>query len=259
MEGSYPILINGVQTGTLTVAREGLMTTFLAECADPGWLVRLAVYGPEGTGYLGVMIPEGGRLRLKKRLSRAALAGFPKQLSFAGPAGMETSRPEAGQAQPEPTPEQAPAPPAAEAAPTAPAAERETPAEAPAVPAAQAAEPVEQADPAPAEPPAAAEPEAAAPPVPPAEPQPEPPKQSAPRPASPRRVPTLPPVPEAPGDINWFATPEGILVGTDGKNELVAIEADDVRLGVHGRGVLRRIEGKNYMIFKAHNGVASIR
>ena len=218
MEGSYPILIDGVQTGTLTVAREGLMTTFLAECADPGWLVRLAVYGPEGTGYLGVMIPEGGRLRLKKRLSRAALAGFPQQLSFAGPAGMETPRPETGQAQAEPEPEEPPAPPAPEAA-----------------------EPAERETPAPSETPAGAEPGAA--------------PQSVP----PRCVPTLPPVPEAPGDINWFATPEGILVGTDGKNELVAIEADDMRLGVHGRGVLRRIEGKPYMIFKAHNGVASIR
>ena len=108
MEGSYPILIDGVQTGTLTVARDGLMTVFLAECEDPGWLLRLAVYGPEGTGYLGVMIPEGGRLRLKKRLSRAALAGFPSQLRFAGPAGMAAPEEASGQAEPaeEPAPEQ---------------------------------------------------------------------------------------------------------------------------------------------------------
>ena len=242
MEGSYPILIDGVQTCTLTVARDGLMTVFLAECEDPGWLLRLAVYGPEGTGYLGVMIPEGGRLRLKKRLSRAALAGFPSQLRFAGPAGM--AAPEEASGQPEPAEEPAPEPEKASDAPA------EAPAPARQAAASAVAEADEPAAPAPAEPSA----DRAAP-----EPAAEKTAPAVPAAGAASRQATLPPVPEASGDINWFATPEGILVGTDGENELVAIEADDVRLGVHGRGVLRRIEGKNYMIFKAHNGVASIR
>ena len=67
------------------------------------------------------------------------------------------------------------------------------------------------------------------------------------------------PVQETADGINWFSTPEGILVGTDGVNDLVAIAADDVRLGMRGRGMLRQIEGKRYMIFRAQNGVASIR
>ncbi len=89
MLGNYPIVIDGQETGTLTVSRDGLMTVFDARCTDPGSLLRLSVYG-EKEAYLGVMTPDGsGDVYLHKRLSRAALAGFPETIHFAGPAGLE--------------------------------------------------------------------------------------------------------------------------------------------------------------------------
>ena len=79
------------------------MTQFDACCRDPGELLRLSVYG-EREAYLGVMVPDGkGEVRLRKRFSRTALAGFPENIRFAGPAGLKASKippddPEAGPA-----------------------------------------------------------------------------------------------------------------------------------------------------------------
>ena len=94
MTGEYPIVIDGVQTGTLCIRKEGLMTVFEAVCSDPGRLIRLSVYG-ECEAYLGVMIPtETGKLRLEKQLSRNALRGFPETIRYAGPAGESLPEPE---------------------------------------------------------------------------------------------------------------------------------------------------------------------
>lgn len=85
LEGSYPIQIGGEITGSLTVERDGLMTVFSADCRDDGELIRLSVFDAVGNaGYLGVMLPENGRLSLKKRFSRAGLAAFPKEIVCAG-------------------------------------------------------------------------------------------------------------------------------------------------------------------------------
>ena len=88
MLGSYPIMIDGSECGVLTVTKDGIMTVFEAKCADPGELLRLSVYG-ECEGYLGVMAPDKDKnLYLRKRMSRAALAAFPKKIQFAGCAGL---------------------------------------------------------------------------------------------------------------------------------------------------------------------------
>jgi hypothetical protein len=92
MLGEYPVLVNGQETGTLRVSKEGIMTLFEARCRDPGELLRLSVYG-EHEAYLGVMMPDGkGEACLRKRLSRTSLAGFPESIRFAGPAGMGDAR-----------------------------------------------------------------------------------------------------------------------------------------------------------------------
>lgn len=89
MLGSYPIIINEKEIGTLNVNKEGLMTVFEAQCDDPGELLRISVYG-ECEGYLGVMMPKGeGRLHLCKRLSKASLTAFPNTIQYAGPAGQK--------------------------------------------------------------------------------------------------------------------------------------------------------------------------
>ena len=128
MTGTYPITIDGVTVGKLTVTRQGLLTVFEADMPDTGTLCRLSVYG-EREGYLGLMVPDGkGRQRLCRRLSRAALRDFPETISAVGPAGhpaedvpADTDQSEAAQepacreAAQEPETEPPPEPPDAEA------------------------------------------------------------------------------------------------------------------------------------------------
>ena len=98
-----PIRIGGKKAGELCVEKEGPWTVFTARCRDDGRLFRLSVYGGGREGYLGVMIPEKGELRLRKKLSRADMALFPDPFEYAA---------EAGTAQkPGPTPDPGPAPP----------------------------------------------------------------------------------------------------------------------------------------------------
>lgn len=81
-----PIILDGREAGHLTITPMGLVTVFEALCEDTGKVLRLSVYG-ESEGYLGVMAPRGGKLYLKKNLSRASMRGFPSQITHAGPAG----------------------------------------------------------------------------------------------------------------------------------------------------------------------------
>lgn len=84
LTGNYPILLGGEETGTLTVSRDGLYWVFDAKCAPREELVRLMVFGADGSGYLGVMEPCGSSLVLTRRLSRSALAGYPTSITHAG-------------------------------------------------------------------------------------------------------------------------------------------------------------------------------
>ena len=72
-----PIRINGEVTGKLEIMPEGNYTLFLGRCADPGRLLRLSVYGGGREGYIGVMMPEGGTVTVKKRFTRYDLRAFP--------------------------------------------------------------------------------------------------------------------------------------------------------------------------------------
>lgn len=105
MSEVYPVILSGKKCGELTVERQGLFTVFSARCADPGGLVRLSVYGPGGEGYLGVMEPQNGELRLYRRLSRAGAEAFPDSVEYAAEAGKGR-----GEATPAEPPEQAPEP-----------------------------------------------------------------------------------------------------------------------------------------------------
>ena len=88
MNGEYPVIIDGKNQGTLSVWREGLMTVFEADCEDVERLVRLSVFGSDGSeGRLGVMIPENGRLRLRKGFSRSALETMPGEIVCAAETG----------------------------------------------------------------------------------------------------------------------------------------------------------------------------
>ncbi len=119
-EGSYPIYINGTRQGELRVHQEGLLTVFSGECTDPGVLLRLSLYG-EHEAYLGVMLPENGRLFLEKRFTRAAMAHFPRHPTHAGEAGATVFRESA------PSTEDSPGENSPEKTPTAEAPEPEVP------------------------------------------------------------------------------------------------------------------------------------
>jgi len=88
-----PVLYRGERIGRMEISQQGLMTVFEARCRDPGELLRLSVYGEDGTeGYLGVMAPSGGALYLRRGLSRAGLRGFPQRAVYAGPAGQAAAQ-----------------------------------------------------------------------------------------------------------------------------------------------------------------------
>ena len=74
-----PIYIDGASAGTLTVTRSDGGAVFDAALRDVGRVVRLYVYGPDGAaGYLGVPVPEGGVMRLTRRVRGRALADYPE-------------------------------------------------------------------------------------------------------------------------------------------------------------------------------------
>lgn len=93
LSGSYPIVIDDRETGSLNVTREGLFWCFEATSEMSSDLVRLSVFGPNGDeGYLGVMAPENGLLRLRKKLSRSSLSAFPRSISYGGRRGSPAFR-----------------------------------------------------------------------------------------------------------------------------------------------------------------------
>ena len=87
MEGKYPIMIDDALAGTLEVTKKGAMTVFDARCRGTDALLRLSVYGDDGEGYLGVMVPEDGEMRLRRSMSPLSMKGFPEEIVAAGPAG----------------------------------------------------------------------------------------------------------------------------------------------------------------------------
>ena len=97
---TIPIFHDGGRIGTLETRREGAYTLFEARCAPLSGVRRLWVFGEEGKhGCLGVMEPACGELRLKRKLSRAALRGFPDPIAYAGFAE-EEKRPEPPKSEP---------------------------------------------------------------------------------------------------------------------------------------------------------------
>ena len=88
---TYPIMIDEVLAGKLTVDQQGGRTVFDAECRMLPGLVRLSVYGGGKEGYLGVLAPENGKLMLHKTLSRGQMKEFPTEIESAERAGLDRS------------------------------------------------------------------------------------------------------------------------------------------------------------------------
>ena len=78
-----PILLDGAAAGQLNMTQSGLYTILEAEAdGSAERLVRLWVHGGGKSAYLGVMQPRGGRLYLRRRLSRRELAAFPSPIEY---------------------------------------------------------------------------------------------------------------------------------------------------------------------------------
>lgn len=75
--GCYPVYIGETERGKVRISREGLYTLIEADCAESPGIIRLYACGKSGCTRLGVLCPEDGRLRLKKRLSAFQLRSFP--------------------------------------------------------------------------------------------------------------------------------------------------------------------------------------
>ena len=65
-----PVYIGGEEAGRLRAVQEGLYVRLTADCALRPGLTRLWLHSGDQSLYLGLLAPEGGRLRLEKRLSR---------------------------------------------------------------------------------------------------------------------------------------------------------------------------------------------
>ena len=87
----YPLLLNGTVSGRLSVTADGLFTVFSAYAPLSPELIRISVYGGGREGALGLMIPENGVLRLRKRLSKLRMLSFPEHIEYAAESGLAIS------------------------------------------------------------------------------------------------------------------------------------------------------------------------
>ena len=80
---TYNIVHSGKSVGTLETSADGLYTVFTARCEPLAPRLRLHVFGDDAHAYLGLMLPEDGALRLRKRLSRLECERLPCPIRYA--------------------------------------------------------------------------------------------------------------------------------------------------------------------------------
>ena len=87
MTGEYPVILDGTKAGNLNISKQGVKFIFDAFCPDTDKLIRLSVYGDSGEGYLGVMQPDNGGMRLHREMSKNSLLQFPRDIKYAARSG----------------------------------------------------------------------------------------------------------------------------------------------------------------------------
>lgn len=88
MEGTWPLILDGVECGSVTAERRGAYTLFTARALYTGGVKRISLYGGGAEGYLGVLSPDGDGVSLTRKLTRSALASFPERPEYAAEAGL---------------------------------------------------------------------------------------------------------------------------------------------------------------------------
>lgn len=89
----YPVYIDGVRRGTLTVTQEGIRKRFTARCEMLDGIIRLSVYGQGKSACIGVLCPKNGRLELSKCFTRNEMCAFPEKIEYASNAEMRKESP----------------------------------------------------------------------------------------------------------------------------------------------------------------------
>lgn len=131
----YEVKHNDRTVGTLKVEREGLMTVFEARTRRLEGVQRLWVCGEDKCAYLGVLIPAGTELCLRRKLSRRDMAAFPEKILYAATAEPKyAARPRRGAEEEKPSPAPQGAKPGKETAPKAAPEPEKRPEKKPAVP-----------------------------------------------------------------------------------------------------------------------------
>lgn len=76
----YKITEGERSVGTLTLRRDGLYTLVEAAAEPRGELTRLYITGAGKSACLGLMKPEGGLVKLRRRLTRLELQALPERI-----------------------------------------------------------------------------------------------------------------------------------------------------------------------------------
>lgn len=181
MVGTWPLLLDGAERGTVTASKDGAYTLIRARARYSGALKRVSLYGEAGELPLGVLSPEGEYVSLTRRFTRRELGAFSGGAEYAAESGSGGGGGKAaGAGTGGPAPEEEDTPAAVEGA---------------------------------------GEDEA---------------RGGAPAP---------------PGGALWYSAPDGTLSRHDGERLLVAFPAENVRVPGWAGGVVRRINGREYVVF----------
>ena len=80
---TYSIYYESNAIGTLEAVPDGLYTVFTARCEPVLQQLRLSVFGAARSAYLGLMLPEGDALYLRRRLTRLEVSRLPDPILYA--------------------------------------------------------------------------------------------------------------------------------------------------------------------------------
>lgn len=87
MEGTWPLILDGVECGSVTAEKRGAYTLFTARALYTGEVKRISLYGGGVEGYLGVLSPDADGVSLTRKLTRSGMASFPERPEYAAEAG----------------------------------------------------------------------------------------------------------------------------------------------------------------------------
>ena len=89
----YPIYIDGMECGVLTVTQEGIRTRIVAQCAKTQKITRLSVFGGGMSAPLGVLRPAGNVMVFEKCFTKNEMRAFPEKIEYAANCELKKEEP----------------------------------------------------------------------------------------------------------------------------------------------------------------------